>query len=35
MTDNKDQFIILERKEGGVVTFGDNGEEKIIRIDKN
>jgi len=34
ITSDKDQFIILEMKEGGMVTFGDNGKEKIIRIGK-
>ena len=34
MMDDKDQFIPLERKKRGVVTFVDNGKEKIIEIDK-
>jgi len=34
ITGDKDQFIILEMKEGGLVTFGDNGKEKIIGIGK-
>jgi len=32
MTGDKDQFITLEMKEGGMVTFGDNGKGKIIKI---
>ena len=35
MKDDRDQFIILERKNGGVATFGDNGKEKLIGIDKS
>ena len=31
MIDDKDQFITLEIK--GVVTFGNDGKEKIIEID--
>jgi hypothetical protein len=34
MTGDKDQFCILERKEGGVVTFGDDEKGKIIGIGK-
>ena len=34
MTGDKDQFIILKKKEGGVVTFGDNSKGRIIGIDK-
>ena len=34
MMDDKDQFVTLEIKEGGVVTFGDNGKGQIIRIGK-
>ena len=34
MTGDKDQFITLEMKEGGMVTFGDNGKGKIIGIGK-
>ena len=34
MMDDKDQFIILEIKERGLVTFGDNGKGKIIEIGK-
>ena len=34
MMDDKNQFIILERMERGVVTFGDNGKGKIIEICK-
>ena len=33
MTDDKNQFITLERKEK-VVTFDNDGKEKIIGIDK-
>ena len=32
--DDKEQFFILEMKERGVVTFGNNGKGKIIGIDK-
>ena len=32
--DDKDQFITLEMKEGGMVTFGDNGKGRIIGIGK-
>ena len=34
MTDNKEQFFILEKKEERVVIFDDNDKEKIIGIDK-
>ena len=34
MTGDKDQFVTLEIKEGGVITFRDNGNKKIIRLDK-
>ena len=35
MCSDKNQFIIIEPKEdGGVVTFGDNGQGKIVDIDK-
>ena len=34
MTDDKDQFVTLEIKEGGVVIFGDNGKGQIIEISK-
>ena len=35
MCGDKNQFIIIEPKEeGGVVTFGDNGQDKIIKIGK-
>ena len=34
MTGDKDQFITLEIKEGGVVTFGDNGKRHIIGLGK-
>ena len=34
MTDDKDQFIILKKKHGGLVTFSDNDKKKIIGIDK-
>ena len=35
MSGDKEQFVTLEPKdEGGVVTFGDNGQDKIIEIDK-
>ena len=34
MTSDKDQFVNLEIKEGGVVTFGDNGKGQIIRLGK-
>ena len=30
MTGDKEQFFTLERKEGGLVTFGDNGKGKIL-----
>ena len=32
MTGDESQFITLEAKNGGMVTFGDNGKEKIIDI---
>ena len=32
MAGDKDLFFILEKKEGDMVTFGDNGKEKIIGI---
>ena len=32
MTGDKDQFISLESKDGGNVTFGDNAKGKIIGI---
>ena len=32
MTDDESQFITLEVKNEGMVTFGDNGKEKIISI---
>ena len=32
MTDDESQFITLEAKNGGMVTFEDNGKEKIIDI---
>ena len=31
---DKDQFVTLEIKEGGVVTFRDNGKGHIIRLSK-
>ena len=35
MLSDKEEFITLEPKdEGGVVTFGDNGQDKIIEIGK-
>ena len=34
MTGDTDQFYALERKEGGVVTFGNNGKGKIIGTGK-
>ena len=34
ITGDKDQFVTLETKEGGVVTFGDNGKGHIIEMDK-
>ena len=34
MTDDKEAFVILRMKEGGIVTFGDNGKGHIIGIDK-
>ena len=34
MTDDKQAFITLEMKEGGMVTFGDNGKGYIIGIGK-
>ena len=34
MTEDEDQFISLEVKEGGIVTFGDNAKGKIIEISK-
>ena len=34
MTGDTDQFYALERKEGGVVTFGNNGKGKIIGTSK-
>ena len=34
MTSDKEQFITLEMKDGGMVTFGDNGKGKIIGINK-
>jgi len=34
MTGDKDQFITLEMKERGMITFGDNGKRKIIKIGK-
>ena len=32
MTADESQFIILDAKNGGMVTFGDNGKGKIISI---
>ena len=32
MTGDESQFIILDAKDGGMVTFGDNDKEKIIGI---
>ena len=34
MTGDKDQFYTLEMKDGGLVTFGDNGKGKIVGIGK-
>ena len=34
MTEDEKQFISLEVKEGGIVTFGDNAIGKIVRIRK-
>ena len=34
MTGDKDQFITLQMKEGGLVTFGDDGKGRIIGIGK-
>ena len=34
MTRDEDQFISLEVKEGGMVTFGDNAKDKILRFEK-
>ena len=34
MTSDKDQFVTLETKERGVMTFGDNGKGHIVGIDK-
>ena len=34
MMDDKEAFIILRMKEGGIVTFGDDGKGHIIEIDK-
>ena len=34
MTGKKDQFVTLEIKEGGVITFGDNGKGHIIGFGK-
>ena len=34
MTDDKDQFVTLETKEGGVVTFEDNNKGHIVGISK-
>ena len=35
MCGDKNQFITIEPKEdGGIVTFGDNGQGKIVDIDK-
>ena len=34
MTGDKDQFVTLEIKKGGVVTFGDNGKGHIVEIGK-
>ena len=33
MIGDESQFITLEAKNGGMVTFGDNGKRKIIGID--
>ena len=32
ITDDESQFITLDAKDGGMVTFGDNSKEKIISI---
>ena len=34
MTDDKDQFITLKTKEGGVSTFEDNGKGHVVEINK-
>ena len=34
MTGDKDQFFTLERKDEGLVNFGDNSKGKIIGIEK-
>ncbi|MDM1786909.1 hypothetical protein HX128_20980, partial [Acinetobacter bereziniae] len=34
MSGDEKQFFTLERKEGGIVTFGDNSKGKIIGIGK-
>ena len=34
MMGDKEQFVILETKERGVVTFGDNGKGYIIGVSK-
>ena len=34
ITGDKDQFITLENKRGGVVTFGDNGKGQIMGFGK-
>ena len=34
MIGDEDQFISLEVKEGGIVMFGDNAKDKIVRIGK-
>ena len=34
MIKDEDQFISLEVKEGGMVTFGDNAKGKIVGISK-
>ena len=34
MTGDKDQFVTLETKEGGEVTFEDNGKGHIVGIGK-
>ena len=34
MTDDKEAFVILRMKKGGMVTFGDDGKGDIIRVDK-
>ena len=33
MAGDESQFITLDAKDGGIVTFGDNSKEKIIGID--